>query len=533
VATIASLLRDRVTLQVRSVDRLFLQAYVPRLMTSFQVVRFLLDRGHPIPSPALLGRIGRAYVEAIDRYAADHGIPVLRFAKGESKEQIARRYFQSAEREGRFGVVLIGVAQEKAIAWRGWRRGGRDSHPHFEFGRQAIFVNHYYFYLRDPEWGPAFIKTCAYAPFPAWLYLNGHEWAKRQAERAGLAFEALDNGFRAAEDADALATICSRLSARDVQRFYRRWEARLPSPLSAEDRRRGYRHQLCFRQLELSDTRVFDRPAAGRAWFEQTIRDQLTLGRPDRVAVVFARRVDRRTPGRFHTRVINSGTEPAIQVHYRASKVKQYLKQGRALRTETTVNDTYDFGIGRLLTQANWDALLAVGHDTNQRLLDAQLQACACAPDAATLERVVLPSTHDGQPAPGLRFGDPRVMALLASLCAFSHLLEGITNRSLRTLVAGLIPGYTARQMTYDLRRLRRKGLIRRLAHSQRYELTPDGRRLAVFLTKTHTRIVCPALAELDPRLPDPIARHTALGRPWREFEHALDARIADAALTA
>jgi hypothetical protein len=522
-----------VTLQVRSVDRLFLQAYVPKLMTQFQVVRFLLDRGNPIPSPALLGKIGRAYVQAIDRYAERHRVPVLRFGKGESKEQIARHYFKAAERAGRFGVVLIGVAQEKTTGWRGWRRGGSDGHPHFEYRRQAVFVNHYYFYIRDPDWGPAFIKACAYAPFPAWVYLNGHEWAKRQAERAGLAFEALDNGFRSVQDAAALAAICNRLSARDVHRFYRRWEARLPSPLSPEDRCRGYRHQLAFRQLELSDTRVFDRPAAGRAWFEQTIRDQLTLGRPDRVAVVFGRRVSRQTPGRFHTRVINSGTEPAIQVHYRASKVKQYLKEGRALRTETTVNDTRDFGIGRLLTADNWHALLRVGHDINQRLLDAQLEACACAPDAATLERVVLPSTHDGQPAPGLRFGDPRVMALLACLCAFSHLLEGITNRSLRALVAELIPGYTARQMTYDLRRLRRKHLIERRPGTQRYTLTSDGRRLAVFFTKTYTRIVCPALAELDPHLPDTIARRTPLGRPWREFERALNARIADAAITA
>jgi hypothetical protein len=295
VATIASLLRDRVTLRVRSVDRLFLQAYVPKLMTSFQVVRFLLDRGHRIPSPVLLGRIGRAYVEAIDRFATRNAIPVLRFGKGEVKEQIARRYFRAAERDGRFGVVLIGVAQEKAMAWRGWRRGGPDGHPHFEFGRQQVFVNHYYFYVRDPDWGPGFIKTCPYAPFPAWVYVNGHEWAKRQAEKAGLEFEALDNGFRSVADAEALAAICNRLTARDVQRFYRRWEARLPSPLSAEDRRRGYRHQLAFRQLELSDTRVFDRPGAGRAWFEQTLRDQLTLGRPDQVAVVFGRRVSRQT----------------------------------------------------------------------------------------------------------------------------------------------------------------------------------------------------------------------------------------------
>jgi len=171
--------------------------------------------------------------------------------------------------------------------------------------------------------------------------------------------------------------------------------------------------------------------------------------------------------------VITRGVEPAIQVHYKHSKVKQYFKEGRALRTETTVNDTYDFGVGRLVTQANWDALLQIGHEINERLLDAQLQACACAPDAQTLERVVLPSTEEDQPAPGLRFGDPRVMALLACLCAYTHLFNGFTNRSLRALVAALIPGYTTRQMTYDLRRLRRKGFIRRLPRSHRYQLTP------------------------------------------------------------
>ena len=432
MATIASLLRDHVTLRVRSVDRLFLQGYVPRLMTEGMVVRFLLDHGNPIPSPALLGRIGRAYVKQVERFAAEHEIPVVRFRKRESKEETARRYFERAEAEGRTGVVLIGVAQERASAWRGWRDGGPDSHPHFCFGRQTVFVNHYYFYILDRDFGPAFVKACSYAPFPVWVYLNGHEWAKRQAQKAGVGFEALDNGFRATDDAEALAAITGSLSAREVERFFRRWQARLPSPFSAQDRRRGYRHELAFRQLELSDTRVFDRPQTGRAWFEQTIRDQLTLGRPDRVAVVFGRRVNRNTPGRFHTRVINRGVEPAIQVHYKASKVKQYFKQGRALRTETTVNDTYDFGIGRRLTDENWDALVQIGHQINERLLGAQLEACQCAPDAQTLERVVLPSTNDGLPAPGLRFGDPRVMALLASLCTFAHLIEGLSNRSLR-----------------------------------------------------------------------------------------------------
>jgi len=367
-----------------------------------------------------------------------------------------------------------------------------------------------------------------------WVYLNGNEWAKQQATQQGISFRALDNGFASCENAEALAAICNSLSASDVRAFFERWQAALPSPLTAQDRQRGYAHALAFRQLEISDTRTFDRPAAGRAWFEQTLPDQLTLGRPDQAAVIFARRVSSRTPGRFHTKIFNRGVETAIQIHYRASKVKQYFKEGRALRTETTVNDTRDFGIGRLLTDANWNALVSIGHEINQRLLDHQLDACHCAPDATLLERVVLPSTTtDGLPAPGLRFGERRTMALLACLCSYQHLFTGLTNRSLRELIAGLIPGYNARQMTYDLRRLRRKGFIQRIPRTHRYELTSEGRRLAVFFSKTYTRIVNPSLAELDPALPAEIARRTPLATAWRAFEHALDEKVDKAAIAA
>ena len=376
-------------------------------------------------------------------------------------------------------------------------------------------------------------KTTTYAPFSVWVYLNGNEWAKRQAIQREIPFKALDNGFAGCEDAAALAEICASLSAAEVQAFFDRWQAALPSPLTAEDRARGYDYELAFRQAEISDTRMFDRPAAGRAWFERTLPDQLTLGRPDQVSIVFDRRVNSRTPGRFHTKIFHQGVEPAIQVHYRASKVKQYFKEGRALRTETTVNDTRDFGVGRRLTEENWQALVQIGHQVNQRFLDHQLQACQCAPDATTLQRVVLPSTQDGLPAPGLRFGEPRTMALLACLCSYQHLFAGLTNRSLRELIAALIPGYSARQMTYDLRRLRRKGFIQRIPRTQRYELTSEGRRLAVFLTKTYTRIVNPSLAELDPSLPPDIADRTPLAKTWRAFEHALQDRINQAAIAA
>lgn len=270
----------------------------------------------------------------------------MRFAKGVVKEDVARPYMRKAEREDRTGVVMLGVAQEKAFAWREWRDGGNDAHPHFEFARQAVFVNHHYFYIAYPQWGPSFIKTNAYAPYPVWVYLNGHEWAKRQAARDGVEFTPLDNGFRACDQAERLAGICGALSEREIETFVDRWTRVLPSPFTAAERGR-YGYRLSVRQLEMSDTRVFEKPAAGRAWFEQTIRDP-ARPRPPRQGPDRVRPQDHQPhPGRFQTKVITKGVEPVIQAHYKHSKVKQYFKEGRALRTETTVNDPYDFAVNR------------------------------------------------------------------------------------------------------------------------------------------------------------------------------------------
>jgi hypothetical protein len=187
MATVSSLLRDRQTLRVCSVDRLFLHGYLPSLQTPGQLVRFLLGRGFAIPSPALLGHEVRRYGAAVERFAARRGVPVVRFARDQVKEELARPYFARAEADGRFGVVLVGVAQEKASVWRGWRHGGSDAHPHFEYGRQSAHVSYFYFYIRDPEWGPTFVKTVAYAPYGVWLYLNGRMGqAPGRANRRGV-----------------------------------------------------------------------------------------------------------------------------------------------------------------------------------------------------------------------------------------------------------------------------------------------------------------------------------------------------------
>jgi hypothetical protein len=331
MADYATLLRDHVMLTCRSVDRILLQAYVPRLQSVGMVCQFLRwQRGYPIPSSAAFGKIGQAFAAEVHRFARQNGIPVRHFAKGEKKEEIARPYIQAASAAGTSAVALIGIAQEKAVVWRSWPAKGQrgSAHPHMEWGRQTAFVNHFYFYLWDAEWGPAFWKTNAYAPFPVWIYLNGHEWAKRQLAKAGIGFTALDNGFASCEDPALLQRVCDRLGPGAVTGFFWRWQARLPSPFTRADLRAGYVYELAFRQFEVSDTRVFDRPAAGRAFFEGLIRDHLDLGRPDQVSLVFGRNIrlagPRPTPGTFRTKVITRGVDPEITCFYRSSRIKQY-----------------------------------------------------------------------------------------------------------------------------------------------------------------------------------------------------------------
>ncbi|HWX99061.1 MAG TPA: hypothetical protein VNY55_04050 [Mycobacterium sp.] len=249
--------------------------------------------------------------------------------------------------------------------------------------------------------------------------------------------------------------------------------------------------------------------------------------------MIFDRRISRRTPGTWRTRVITKGVDPQISCYYRSSRIKQYFKEHRALRTETVVCDTRDFGIGRRVTAENWKALRAVGEQANQRLCDAQAADARPAPDVATFTQVTRPSQIDGQHVPALPFGDPRVMAVLAAVVGFTHLLAGFDNPALvRTVTTLLGRPYTSRQATYDLRRLKRKKLIVRLPGHHRYQLTPLGRRVAVLFTKVYGRVLAPGLVELDPRLPTDLAHRSELAHAWRQLDQHLN-HFTNAALTA
>lgn len=528
MTTIPELLRDHVSLDVECVDRVYLNGYIPTLQTPGGLVWFLeRHRGELIASPALLGQIGQAFVAGVEAFAREHDIPIVRFQKGQRKDDVVARYrhkFHGAE-----GVVVIGVAQEQVASFKA-QKETLGKRVRFQFSRQPVFVKVYYFYLHDADFGPGFIKIATYMPYPVKVCLNGHEWAKQQLRQAGVTFEALDNGFLSCADPERLQAVCQQLGAEQVQAFFDKWVARLPWPLTPDDRQAGYHHRLSIWQLEVSQTHVFTRPVRGREFFEHVIRENLDLGRPDRVQLVFGRRVYRNTPSRFVTRVIQAGVQPNLHLTYKHSGVKQYFKENRALRTETTVNNPQDFGVGKDLS--NWTYLRKLAAAINQRLLETERISQDCLLSAESFARVSEPTTTaDGQRAPGLRFGQPRVMALFAALSRFAPALNGFRHGDLRPMVQAVLGvpagAYSASQMSYDLRRLRLKGLVARVAGSHTYLLTSYGRRVAYLMTKLQQRIFNLAGLALTTAADVP----ATLAKAFRDIDAELERLVANAHL--
>ena len=500
--SVAEVLADHVTLEIEGIDRMYLNVYVPGLQREQGVVGFFrYHRGHPFVSSALMDPISQTFVAELEEYARREKIPVVQFRKGQRKDDIAaeqRRRFGKPE-----GVVFIGKAQEKTPVLRTERRRNEKTGATYPWlVRSTAMVNHFYIYCVDRDFGPFFLKFCTYFPYNAKLCINGHEYAKQQLQKRAIGFEALDNGVLRCDDPKRLQSICDGLSAEKIDALLRKWLRLLPHPYSPADRKAGYRYQISILQAEFSLTQVLDRPVTGRVFFEEVIRENLDIGRPSQVQLLFDRRVSRRTPGRFRTRVITEGVVPSLHVDYKNARIKQYHKEGRALRTETTINNTRDFGIGKLLK--NLPALRQLGFQTNRRLLDVQKVSHDCAIGEDAFDRTVRPIEIEGQRASALRFGDQRVQALFAVLAVFSLQMRGFTNQEMRALLApllGLDPAnYPIGRMTYDLRRLRLHGIIARIPHSHRYQLTSDGLRIALFFSRTYTRLLRPKLAEIMPR---------------------------------
>ncbi len=325
--SVAEILNHHITFELECIDRMYLNVYVPALQCEGGVVGiFRRHRGQPFASPALMDPMTKSFVAATERFAKDHDVPIIPFEKGQRKDDVMDeqlRHFDQPE-----GVVFIGKAQEKTPVFHTERRRNPETGQAYPWiVRSTAMVNHYYWYCWDRDFGPFFLKFCSYFPYNAKLCLNGHEYAKQQLRQEEIEFQGLDNGFVSCADAERLQAICDQLGPEQIDGLLRRWL-------------------------------------------------NLDLGRPDKVQLIFNRRVMKRTPGHFRTRVLTHGVIPSLHVDYKNSRIKQYFKQASgvsevgARTAETTINNTRDFYLGKRL--CNLPALRQVGFQANRRLLEVE-----------------------------------------------------------------------------------------------------------------------------------------------------------------
>src|ERR1035437_6146161 len=371
--SVADVLNDHVVFEVECIDWMYCNVYIPGLQFAAGLVGYVhRQMGLPIASTAPIAKISDRFSAAVHRFARDQQVPWVDFARGERKDDVMQEYLTRYPQTQ--GVVFIGRAQEKTTLFRTEKRRNAQGVSYPWIVKSTGMVNHFYFYCVDEDFGPFFIKFCSYFPYNARLCFNGNHWAQRQAAKAGIGFTPLDNAFATVDNPTGLQQICDRLGPDQIQALLDKWLAILPNPFTDVDRADGYRYDISVLQAEFSLTQMLDRPLSGRFLFGEGIHGHPDIGRPDQVTLVFGGRLFRkgpnRTPGRFRTRVITDGVTPSLHVDYKHTTIKQYHKEGRALRTETTINNTRDFDIGKRLV--NLPALREIGFKANRRLLGVQ-----------------------------------------------------------------------------------------------------------------------------------------------------------------
>jgi hypothetical protein len=528
--SVAELQSENVTFELECIDRMYLNLYVPQLSSAAGVASYFRHyKGQRFASTKDAVAMSEGFRRGMLAFAQERKVPIVRFEKGVRKDEVMQKALKKFR--GSQGVVFIGIAQEKATVPRTVRKkwaSGDGSIPWIDY--TTAMVNFYYFYCVDEDFGPFFIKFCSYFPYTGKLCLNGHEYLKSQLEKAGIRFEAMDNGLLRCEKPAVAQRIAEGLSEKKIEVFFRKWLSKLPHPYPAADRRAGYRYQLSVLQAEFSLTQIWDRPRHGREFFEHVIRENIDLGRPETVQLIFARKLRKSSvaEGRCRTRIVTEGVIPSLHVYYKNTHLKQYHKtcgRGAGLRTETTINNTYDFGVGRLL--GNLPKMRRIGFGVNRRMLELEKVSHDSRVGAHVFERLQTPAQIEGQRASALRFGDARVQALFAVLLLLCLQVEGFRNRQLRPLLAQMLAVEESKikqgRVSYELRRLRLHGLIERIEKTHRYRLTGQGLRTVVFYQRAYARLLRPGLSILNDKSPN---HHSRLHIAFDKLQTEIDAYI-------
>ena len=520
-------------------DRILLDARIPAFLDGARAMGFFSHaRGlFPVHKNDLV-KISTDYERWVREQVQSSQCPLLEDPE-ERRDKFMEPYFASAQPDQIVGIIK---AREPGRIMTAVGLKGKSTHLESKFR----WVNQYNFYIQDRDFGPIFVRICPYFPFSARLCLNQHDWITNRLRQQGIEVQQRDNSFVACCDPNALQKIADALTAQDLTACGRKWIDRLVPFFSAHERNDlGCEHRFYFKQLEFCDNLIFRERVVLDALHDRLLDSNRKLGSPDQVAVVFGQRITRQHNGRLQTTLEDLPLgQPVLRALFKHSVLKNYVRGGNTEfggvdRVEVATNDVTDFrgilkGVENLpLVRERFSQITTNFRNVQQDILQTFL-------DRGELHDLAQPTVTGQKRVPGLKLDNPRQLALMHALVAFSHVLAGhFTTSEVYPRVLQAL-GFTADQyklnsLRYDLSKLRAKALVEKIPRSRRYRLTAEGYRISLIYLKLFHKLYAPLTAGMiHPFAGDrlfPVTRTSALDQLYLAVGHALDNLIREIGL--
>jgi len=489
--------QHNIKFRYRCFDRLLLHGCIQSFLHGARAQGFfwVYRKIYPV-SRNVLRQVARQYHHWVEHRAQQWGVEIVDAQKGR-RDEFVQPYFHKAQPDQ---VVVIIRAREPAGIMTAVG-GGQKWHLETKYR----WVKQYNFYLQDGEWGPMFVRVCPYFPFSARICLNQHYWLAHKMKQAGIRFTQSGNAFRRCSDPAALQEIADSLTAKDLLHCGHKWLKRLiPFFRASERREHGCWHQLFFAQVEFCENLIFRRRAGLDRLGDRLLDANRNLGRPDKLTVIFGRRINKQYRGKLQTEIedLHLGN-PVMRSYYKNGFAKHYVRDHDVLRFETASNDVKgDYGINKAV--ANLLPLREKLQGITERYQNVQQDILETFLDRGELRKLGEPTLQpNGKRIPGLKLDHARQLAVMRSLVRFSHVAAGdtFTTAELQAAVAEAL-GIPVEKLPlgglrYELSKLRAKALVEKLPHSRRYRLLPNGYRICLLFLKLFDKIYAPLTAGL------------------------------------
>jgi hypothetical protein len=517
----------------RCFDRILLNGLIQPFQQPERVLGFFWTYRHIYPvSRDVLRDIADQYRNWVKNRSLKWQAPILEAPEGR-RDEFLDPYFRRARPDEVVAIIkarepariLIAIGDKKENRW------------HLELKQR--WVEQYNFYVNDSHWGRMFVRVCPYFPFSARVCVNQHYWLANRMHEQGIRFRQCGNAFLSCSDPEALQRLADSLTANDLLACAQKWlTCFTPFFTQRERQQASCRHRLFFAQTEYCDNLIFRKRAALDRLGERLLDANRTIGRPDKITVIFGRKVSKRYKGKLQSVIEDMELpNPVLRSHYGNGFLKQYVRDHLLLRTEPATNNVNDYGVNKAVE--NLPELRTKLQHMIDRYLDVQQDILETFVDRGLLHQLSQPTLlPNGKRIPGLKTDHPRQLALMQALVRFSHIAarDTFTSAEIHPQVAQAldlpVSDYRLGSLRYDLSKLRAKGLIEKVPHSRRYRLLAYGYQVCLIYLKLFERIYAPLIAGIlarchgDEQLP--ATRMTQLDKLYGAVLTALD-KLVDA----